>query len=240
MNKVLVVSAYIPLPVRHLTEAQYRTLGARLAGAVEPYPFVVYEHPLEECWLYNEPGLPWVPAAPVPLDRYATPEDNVKSHIIQHNRTEWALRATHAHPDADVIVWFDYGLMKQGAWRGNPIQTEHVLQFLGRVAAYPFRHSMPFPGIEGPKPVDPHGNNWRFCGSTHIWPVKWLAAIHKVYKESLRDFIARYDRVPLDLAIWPEVEKRCADCFGPNVPFQWYRAEYDASQLTNFPDKELP
>lgn len=235
MNDVIVVSAYIPLPVKHLTEGQYRELGSKLVEAVGPRPFVLFEHPLSECWLAKEARLPRETAAPVPSDRYATSEDNIKSHIIQHNRTEWALQAAAAHPNADVVVWFDYGLMKQGAWRDNLIKPEHVREFLNRVAEYPFDRAMPFPGIEDKKPIDPFGNNWRFCGSTHIWPVKWLPAIDRVYKRALRDFIERYERLPLDLAIWPDVEARCALEGADHVPFEWYKAEYDATQLTGFP-----
>lgn len=241
MNEVIVVSSYIPLPVRHLTEEQYRALGGRLAAASSAYRFHLFEHSLEECWLHSEPGLPWVPAYPPPADRYATPEDNIRSHIIQHNRTEWALAAARQYPDANVIVWFDYGLLKQDAGGQNSITDAHVREFLYRVAHYPFERTMPFPGILSRRPVEPFGHNWRFCGSVHIWPVKWLAAIDRVYKESLRRFIQRYNRVPLDLAIWPEVEEVCTSHDtdpGTRVPFHWYQGEYNASQLTGFPEQE--
>lgn len=237
-QEVLCVSAFVPIPVKHLNPSQYRELGDKLIDSVRPRRFTLFEHSLEGCWLSDEPGLPMVPAAPVPFDRYATPEDNVKSHIVQHNRTEWALRASEQNPDAHVIVWFDYGVMKQGAWNGNLIESAHIREFLDRVSEYSFSDSMPFPGIEPKKPIDAHGNNWRFCGSTHIWPVKWLPTIDRVYKQALRDFIAEHKRVPLDLAIWPEVENRCAAPGPDHVPFLQYRAEYDSSQLLGFPKKD--
>lgn len=239
VENVLVVSAYIPLLVRHLSESQYRELGSRLIDAARPYTFELFEHPLEECWLAKEEGLPMVTAVPVPADRYASAKDNVESHIIQHNRTEWALRAAAKHPNAQTIVWLDYGVLKQGAWLNNQVAPGHVRTFLDRVAAYPFDRTMPFPGIEGAKPVEPHGNNWRFVGSTHVWPVKWLTTIDRVYKESLRAFIAEHGCVPLDLTIWPEVERRCLEEPQHHVPFHWYQAEYDASQLLAFPEKEI-
>jgi hypothetical protein len=239
-GSVIVVSAYIPLPVKHLTGEQYRALGNRLANAALPNRLVTFEHPLEECWLYNEPVLPIETAVPVPLDRYASAADNIKSHIVQHNRTEWALRAAEMYPEARTVVWLDYGVMKQGAWRNNPIEDAHVRTFLDRIIEYPFERSMPFPGITCGEPIAPLGNNWRFCGSTHIWPVKWLPTIDRVYKSALRNFMRAYNRVPLDLTIWPEVEGRCAKEGPDHVPFQWYPAEYDASQLLGFPESERP
>lgn len=229
MNKVKVISAFIPIPVRHLSPEGYRELGGRLMRACGETPVHVFEHPLEECWLAKR-NPPMVPAAPVPPDRYASPADNVKSHIVQHNRTTWALQAAAEDSNIDVIVWFDFGLLKQGHWNGHPIEEMHVREFLAKVERYPF-DDMPFPGIEEKKPIDVHGNNWRFCGSTHIWPVKWLREIDRAYKRELIRFIEQHQCVPLDLAIWPAVEEALAG----TVPFAWYKGDYDSTQLTGFP-----
>ena len=107
-------------------------------------------------------------------------------------------------------------------------ERAYALAFVEAVQMYPF-NDIPFPGITGRDPWLPHGNNWRFCGSTHVWPVKWLEAIHKSYCYNLRHFVHEYDCVPLDLAIWPLVEH------SSGLPFKWYRAEYDNTQLRNFP-----
>jgi hypothetical protein len=223
--KVGVVSAFVPLNVKHLTADQYHEYGDRLSKAIPPHSRWFCQDTLENCWLWKE-NPPMVPANPVPGDRYAGPIENVKSNIVQHNRTEWAMRAAEAIPDVDVWVWLDYAILKQGDWRNNPVTEDHVKHFLDRVAStkYPIDY-IPYPGIAEKGPVYPTGNNWRFCGSTHIWP-KWaLSAINRAYKHELREWIVRHHTTPLDLPIWALVEQNS------RLPFRWYKAEYDASQL---------
>ena len=226
--KVGVVTGFIPLPVKHLSAYQYLDLGLRLAAACEgATQWVVYQGRLEDCWAYDLcTGLP--PANPPPEDRYPTPEINVMSHIVQHNRTTWAMKAARGCPEIDVWVWFDYGLLKQGFWKNNPITKDVVKSFLDRLAATKSLDVIPFPGIDDKAIVMPTGNNWRFCGSTHIWPTQFLAAIDAEYKTALQKWIGAWNTVPLDLPIWALVEQNSG------LPFRWYPAEYDASQLTGF------
>lgn len=229
MKNVRAVTAYVPLPVTHLSQSQYHALAGGLIRACDGNISVFYDS-LANCWLWHElqkyPPLP--PAAPRPADRYPTDAINIMSHIIQHNRTTWAKEMFAAFPEVDVAVWFDYGLMKQGAWNNKPVQPEHVAEFLIHVANYDF-HDLPFPGIEEKKPINIHGNNWRFCGSTHVWTRETINVIDDEYKRCLREFIKTHLCVPLDLTIWPMVENNVS------VPFRWYKAEYDHTQLTEFP-----
>lgn len=229
--KVRVVTAYVPLKVKHLTEAQYNQLGCELTNAVvQVAPMRIYDGTLEDLWLYQRGNYPLMPANPVPLDRYTGPAMNVASNIIQHNRTTWAMRAFEESPDTDVIVWLDFGILKQGEWRSNKITGEHVKNFLRKVESTPEPMDfIPFPGISQPEEVLPVGNNWRFCGSTHIWPTKFLPDIDKAYKNELIKWMDRNQTTPLDLPIWALVEQNSG------LPFRWYQAEYDASQLDNYP-----
>lgn len=229
MNKVGVVSAFVPLDVKHLTAEQYHEYGRRLTRAVNDAGIMMCKmyNTLEECWLYKE-SPPMVPANPVPGDRYAGPVENVFSNIVQHNRTEWAMSAMNRHPDIDVWVWLDYAVLKQGGWRNNQVTEESITRFLEKVKTYEF-YDIPFPGISSKSPVLPIGNNWRFCGSTHIWPKKFLTEIDLTYKTILREWIRVCRTTPLDLPIWALVEQ--TSC----LPFRFYEAEYDASQVDNFP-----
>lgn len=225
-RKVLTVSAFVPLNVKHMTADKYHELGYEMLDAAAPSRFFD-NYPLEKCWSYDLcKDLP--PATETPADRYATPEDHVRSHIVQHTRTQWALEAVKGS-DYDTVVWLDLGILKQGHWNKNPVTWGHIVEFTGAVRRYQ-GDDIPFPGIDpNPDHYDPHGNNWRFCGSTHIWPVEHLKRIDSVYRTQLKEFIKQHKKVPLDLAIWPLVEKHS------NLPFKFYQAEYDASQLTNFP-----
>src|ERR1700686_2988097 len=88
--KVGVVTGFIPIAVRHVTVKEYHDYGKRLAKASEGHTFYVGSGKLEDCWAYNLcKGLP--PDMPVPSDRYEDAEANINSHIIQHQRTTWAV-----------------------------------------------------------------------------------------------------------------------------------------------------
>jgi hypothetical protein len=224
--RIKVVTAFVPLKVKHLTADSYHEYGRQLAAACGPERFQLYDNfLLEGCWLYREHP-PLVPASATPGDRYETIEDHAKSNIVQHSRTQWALQAVKDDPSVEVVVWLDLAIMKQGAWLGNQITPGHVVDFLEQVEKLP-SGIIPFPGIAERGPVDPSGNNWRFCGSTHIWPVCYLQAIDTSYRFHTREFIRKHRTIPLDLAVWPTVEERSG------LPFRWYKAEYDATQLTN-------
>lgn len=229
MNKVRVVAGYVPLEVKHMNKAQYADLGEQLALACKDagVPIDIYKHPYEECWLAKE-NPPMVGANPRATDRFDTDEQHAKSNVVCCQFVEWAWQTYKEKPKTDVIVALVYSVMRQGDFTGKRVQPHHISAFLHRVQNYDFT-DVPFPGITGvvdQVPVD--DVCWRFCGSTHIWPTKWLKPIRKSFKGNVRRFIERYHKTPLDLQIWPLVEQQ-------SDHFRWYKAEYDYTQFTNFP-----
>ena len=232
MNKVLVVSGYVPLTVRHMDPDRYKRLGRELISICEDTGFPVCmfdDFPYEKCWLAKE-NPPMVGANPRAEDRFATDEEHARCNVVCNQFVEWAWKAYKENPKTDVIVVLVSTVMKQGAFTGCPVTAQHIQEFLRKVARYDFK-DIPFPGMAEKGPIDVYGHNWRFCGSTHIWPTKWLKKIRSMYKCQVREFIDIYHRTPLDLAIWPAVEKGS----GSGLPFRFYRAENDATQFTNFP-----
>ena len=226
--KAKVVTAFVPLEVRHQTALTYKALGDRLVRAVGADKIRVFDNfPFEDCWCSNLSALP--PASAVPSDRYATPADMVKSNIVQHQRTTWAMMAAAEDPSIDVIIWLDYGILKQGDWTGRPVTEEIVAKFIQRIEEQDNLDGVPFPAIWGKGPISDNDVNWRFCGSTHIWPTKWLPAIDRAYKDELMKFVTRVGAVPNDLPIWAHVEENY-----PEIPFKGYSGNHDATQLTNF------
>jgi len=228
MPKVKVVTAYVPLTVSHLSRDKYHELGSRLEAACDG-DFVMFDDfPFKNCWLAMAEELP--PANPdVPADRYPTPKDNVRSNIVQHQRTSWAMQAMAEYPDVDIWVWLDLGVLKQGDWTGRPVTEDNIRDFLNRLRSNKMGDIVPFPAIWGKGPIDPRGINWRFVGSTHIWPAKWLPAIDRAYKDEATKIIASIQAVPNDLPVWANVEEN-----HPEIPFVSYSANHDNTQFVNF------
>lgn len=222
--------------MRHFNAEQYHAYAEQMREAVGAKNFCIYKEPLETLWLYRwleHPGwLDLPPATPASPDRYPTPSHFVRSNIVQHNRTAWLKLAAHFHPDTDVFVWLDYGLLKQGDFTGKRIEPKHIAAFHEKVERYyeAGHTDIPFPGIEPQGPVNIAGNCWRFCGSTHIIPRWHLNAIDVAYRQTCCNFIASTRTVPLDLPIWALVEMKHRE-----LPYRWYKAEYDYTQLENFP-----
>lgn len=228
--KVKVVTAFVPLNVRHVSREKYYELGDRLVRACgEDRIRVFKDRPLTSCWAYsamNYDGI--VPAQPVPEDRYAHPRDMLASNIVQHNRTTWAMEAAAMEPEVDCWVWLDFGILKQGDFTGRPVTEDIVKRFLDRLEERGFS-DIPFPGIWGQGAISQTGDNWRFCGSTHIWLRQYLTPLDLAYRFTLLSWIGQYKTIPNDLPIWALVER------DSGLPFRWYSANHDASQLEHFP-----
>lgn len=241
MPRCKVVSAYVPLDVKHLTREQYKSYGERLRAAVGWSRSVVFDdYPISNCWLYQHlwkvtGGQPLIypPASAVSPDRYATPARMVESNIVQHQRTSWMVQAAKADPEVEVWIWLDLAIMKQGDWTGKPVTADVVDAFVERVSRAEF-DDIPFPGIWDRGPISDTGDNWRFCGSTHIIPRKHLFLVDEFYRYECRKFIERTKTVPLDLPIWAATEANST------LPFRWYKANHDATQLTEFPHRAKP
>jgi hypothetical protein len=232
--KAKVVSAYVPLNVLHLTSNQYKDYGKRLEDSVGSDRIkIFYDFPLEQCWLYKwleqRNQLNLNPATAVPSDRYQTPQHMTRSNIVQHQRTTWLRMAAEEDPTCDVLIWLDLAILKQGGFTGKPVTEQIIRDFVDRIENSDFDY-IPFPGIWPRGPISDTGDNWRFCGSTHIIPRLHLQIVDETYRYHCRKFIARTSTVPLDLPIWAYTELE------EYLPFQFYQANHDATQLTSFPD----
>jgi hypothetical protein len=234
--RVKIVTAFVPLEgMLHFKPEQYHEYADRMEKAAGSERFRRFNpYPLEKCWLHQwlkEKG--WLnlpPATPAALDRYPTPAHFQKSNIVQHERTSWLCQAAQEDPNCDVFVWADYALLKQGhSWPGHPgVEERHISEFLGKIENSSFT-DIPFPGIWDKGPIDDHGDNWRFVGSLHVIPRVWLAYVDWFYKYECKRWIEQKKTIPLDLPIWAILESNTS------LPFRWYAANHDASQLTAFP-----
>lgn len=229
-TSVKVVTAYIDLGLTKRPSSEFHELGHDLLQALD-LDGVCYLRDFSDCWVTKEPGISSLPAANKRAeDRFANDTEHVMSNMIQHSPMQW-LREAYTQFDVDVYVWMGYSLLKQGDFTGKRITQQHVREFVKNLKSWD-PVDIPFPGMADTREVNVHGDNWRWCGSVLVFPSEYLAQAFRDYKTCARWFFRTHECIPLDLAIWPHVEK-----VSSMLPFRQYKTEYDYTQLTNFPFK---
>lgn len=210
--------------------AEFHALGSELINEcrkhapVRPFGGFQFTH----CWGPMFFGYD-CPAANVRApDRFASPKEHLRSNLIQHSPLQWLEIAAQEDPEPDVFVWLGYSILKQGDFTNQRLKTAHIGPFLDKVARYE-GGDIPIPSIRPEDPIQPYGDNWQFVGSTIIAPRRFLPHMVHRYRAELFNFVSEYQAIPLDLAIWPAVVRNSG------LPFSRYPADYDATQLTNFP-----
>jgi hypothetical protein len=227
MTKVRLVSAYVDLGLTKRPAPDFHVLGNQLEAAAKGRSRIFRNFPFAECWL------PWTftwnahpPANPRAEDRFVSELEHVRSNYIQHSPMQWMHTAWEEDHSSDVFVWMGYSILKQGDFTGRRIKPWHVTAFLDHLEEWE-PSGVYMPGITEKAPIQPYGDNWRFCGSTIVVPAPHVGPLYEAYKSTAIKFIRAYKAIPLDLAIWSMVEEQ--------YPINWYQAEYDHTQLTNFP-----
>lgn len=225
-QRVKVVTAYCDLGLSKRPAKEFHSLGQQLVDACGEDNIIVYKYAPEEAWTWDAyKGYPAANARA--LDRFAYAHEHERSNLIQHTPVQWLERAK-GESGADIFVWLGYSLLKQGEFTGKRIMPSHVTGLIDKLKHWK-GGSLPFPGIEDRiLPIDPFGDNWRFVGSTLVVPREFVHMVSASYYANFKAFVQQHKAVPLDLAIWPMVE------FSSGLPWRFYQAEYDHTQLTNF------
>lgn len=230
-TNVKVITAYCDLGLTKRPAEEFHAYGRQLEAALGQ-DLKVYRYAAEECWTW-EPYKAYPAANARAYDRFAHDHEHQRSNLIQHAPVQFLQRARWDYPNVDVFVWLGYSILKQGDHTNRRIKTHHITSFVDKMASWT-PVSLPFPGMtEWIQPVDPFGDNWRFCGSTLVVPAKHVAQVSRSYRASLQAFVMQHGAIPLDLAIWPMVE------FSSGLPWSFYPAEYDFTQLTRFPFQDM-
>lgn len=226
-TNVKVISAYCDLGLAKRPAAEFHKHGRDLVLAASP-DIHVYNYKMQDAW--NWAQCKNYPAANArAYDRFDDDLEHARSNLIQHTPIQWLEEACMDFPETDVFVWMGYSLLKQGDFTGKRLTSAHVTKFVEKLKLWE-PTSLPFPGMtQQIYPVNPFGDNWRFCGSTLVVPRKFVFRVGRAYRACLNLFIKQHGAIPLDLAIWPMVE------FSSGLPWEFYPAEYDYTQLTGFP-----
>lgn len=213
--KVAVVTGYVQIPGFPRSPDEYERLGARLRE-LRAAPVRVFRCELEDCWLYEHVHKKDV--AHAVADNPA--KNTLAYHVVQHQKSAWLVKAAEANPEADVLVWLDYGIFHL-----PDVTVGAVDDFLRRIR--------PDPEVVIPGCWERSGNStdwpdWRFCGGTLVVHRTLAQGFHDAVQEVTLERIARERRVTWEVNDWAEVEKR------QRFPIRWYAADHNKTLFTNY------
>lgn len=210
------VTGYIPIIGHPRTAEEYGKLGEVLGGVpVRKKCFYMRE---EDTWLHKFLETVKFPVYPSEHDDAA--KNTLAYHCVNHQKTSWLVQAADEYPDADVLVWVDYGIFHLPG-----MNNKSIYEFMERVddkAIYA-------PGCWHRDVVESATPCWRFCGSMIAVPRKYVDAFDYQCRVTARQHIVRTHNVEWEVNTWARVEAK-----SKGLPFRWYSADHDVSMFDNF------
>lgn len=215
--KTRLVTAYVPIPNHPRTAEQYGALGEKLSGV--PVPKKAFYMRLEDTWLSKYIAkLPFIPRA---SDGDNPDKNTLAYHCVNHMKTTWLVQAADEYPDADVLVWVDYGIFHLPG-----VTNQHVYEFMGKVddkAIYA-------PGCwDKPDIVESASPCWRFCGSVLAVPRKMVDQLDYEARVAARQHISATKNVEWEVNTWARVERKT------KLPFSVFKADHNETLFTGLP-----
>jgi hypothetical protein len=212
--KARLVTGYIPIPGHPRTAAEYGTLGEKLSGV--PVRKKAFYSRVEDTWLHK-----FVKSLnfPVHVSAGDNPEKNTLAyHCVNHQKTSWLVQAADEYPDADVLVWVDYGIFSLPG-----MTNQAIYEFMERVddkAIYA-------PGCWDHVPIEAASPCWRFCGSMIAVPRQLVDALDYQCRVTARQHIIKTKNVEWEVNTWARTEAKA------KLPLQWYKADHDVTMFNN-------
>ncbi len=213
--RVKLVTGYIPIPNHPRTAAEYGELGEKLSGV--PVPKKAFYSRVGDTWLHKYISkLPFVPRS----SEHDNPAKNTLAyHCVNHQKTSWLVQAADEDPDADVLVWVDYGIFRQSG-----VTNQAIYEFMEKLddkAIYA-------PGCwDKPDAVEAAYPCWRFCGSVLAVPRRLVDQLDFACRTTARQHISSTKVVEWEVNTWARVEAK------HKLPFHWYKADHDVSMFNN-------
>lgn len=215
------VTAYVPIPNHPRTAAEYGALGEKLSGV--PVRKKCFYDQLQNLWMSKFINkLPFTPRSSV----HDNPEKNTLAyHCVQHQKTSWLVQAADEDPEADVLVWVDYGI-----FRLPGITNKVIYEFMEKVDD----QAIYVPGCwDKPAAIEAAYPCWRFCGSVLAVPRRYVDKLDFDCRVAARQHIGLTKNVEWEVNTWARVEKKTKQ------PFHWYKADHNESMFTGLELKSL-
>lgn len=219
---ITVVTAYVPIPGHPRDEATYRELGQRLLDL--DIPLMTLEGDLDNCWLFRY--LDWRKQSFTHSVDDNPAKNSISYHIVQSQKSEWLVDAAFCNPDADVLVWIDYGIFHVPGMTGKIIKD-----FLARAAD---EQAIAIPGCwDRGYNYDDSKPCWRFCGGVLVVPQKYVIPFDIAMKREYVRWLNLTDNLSWEVNTMARMEQR-----EPDLPIWQYRANHDVSIFTNYQSVE--
>ncbi len=236
MNKVKVVSAYIPLPdIINVSQEKFQELGVALASAI-PCNLSFYDVPDPErrfgtwmaTWVQKQPWADEVTCSDPDPDpaRFAGDRFKTKlwSNYVMHEKSVWVGKASFRDQTSDVFVWIDYGVLKQAN-----MTPETVTRFIKELEAVELPDAVIAPGIRATADEPDPAMSWdRFCGSVVIVPRKWVDPLACAMLRDAIHTTTLTKKVTIESNTLARVERQ------QQIPFHWYQSGWGASMFDSF------
>jgi hypothetical protein len=219
MNKVKVVTGYVPIKDHPRTVQEYGMLGEKLRNLKVPVqPFY---GAITSMWMYSMmEALPFAPTWSVGDN----PQKNtLPYHCVNHQKFQWLYEASKLDQDSDTFVWIDYGIMHV------PGVTAAVInEFLDRVAKKPARHVISIPGCWPKGEVDDANPCWRFCGGLLVVPREYVQPLNNLIKAVTMLHVRVTKNITWEVNTLARAEQT------GKLPFRWYAADHNQSMFENY------
>lgn len=219
-SKVLVVTGFVPIPGHPRAASKYLELGRRLTE-IKQAPVQVFQQDLDDTWLHKLIARHPSPITHAIADNPA--KNTIAYHCVQHQKTAWMVEGAALWPDADVIVWIDYGILHL------PDVTVAMIDDMLTRARTETQIAMPgcWPSTNLER-IDLSYPCWRFCGGAVVCHRAHLARFDQMVREDVEDRIRRTRHVSWEVNTWARVEAR------GELPIRWYAADHNRTMFTEY------
>ena len=214
--KTKLVTAYVPIPNHPRTAQEYGELGEKLGGV--PCRKKCFYDQMQNLWMTKYVNkLPFVPHA----SEGDNPMKNTLAyHAVNHQKSTWLAQAAREDPEADILVWVDYGIFRLPGVNNQAIYE--FMEALDDKAIY-------VPGCWGrPDAIESAVPCWRFCGSVIAVPSRMVDAFDFSCRVAARQHISSTKNVEWEVNTWARVEQKR----DMKLPIHWYKADHDVSLFT--------
>lgn len=225
MPNVKLVTGYVPIPDHPRPPEEYGKLGEQLAQCTAST--AVFYVTLQQCWM--DRVLCKLGKNSLTHSVADNPAKNsMDYHIVQHQKIEMMLAAATKDPDAEVLVWVDYGIFHV------PGITVAVIQDLLKAAESEKKISIP--GCwrwkemkrDGKIEINDSWPCWRFCGGVIVCHRDYIRAFDREFKEATMRRVIETKNVT-----WEVNDLAHMDLKRP-LPIRWYKADHNETIMTGY------